>query len=95
MGLERGRLNPVSTTEELENRECGRKDPSRWPRGTIYSQKLALSSPTSGGSPVGIVRSRTKATEISLPSDIISFKLRTPQLLLYNSVYTLHIKIIK
>jgi hypothetical protein len=25
----------------LENREYGRRDPSRWPRGTLYPQKLA------------------------------------------------------
>jgi hypothetical protein len=30
---------------------------------TLYPQKLALSSPTCGGRSVGIVRSRTKATE--------------------------------
>ena len=29
----------------------------------LYPQKLALTSPTSGGRSVGIVRSRTKATE--------------------------------
>jgi len=29
----------------------------------LYSQKLALTSPTGGGRSVGIVRSRTKATE--------------------------------
>jgi hypothetical protein len=42
----RGPLNLVSTTEELldkkssgsciENKEYGRRDPSRWPRGTLY-----------------------------------------------------------
>jgi hypothetical protein len=32
----------------------------------IYPQKLALTSPTGGGRSVGIVRSRTKATEFSL-----------------------------
>jgi len=32
----------------------------------LYPQKLALTSPTSGGHCVGIVRSRTKATEFSL-----------------------------
>jgi hypothetical protein len=73
MGLDRGPLSPVSTTEELlgrkssdsglENREYGRRVPSRWPRGTLYPQKLALSSPTSGGRSAGIVRSRTQATE--------------------------------
>jgi hypothetical protein len=47
----------------LENREYGLRDPSRWPRGTLYKQKLALTSPTSGGRSVGIVRSRTEATE--------------------------------
>jgi hypothetical protein len=47
----------------LENREYGRKDPSRWPRGTLYPQKLAITSPTSGGRSVGIVRSRTQAME--------------------------------
>jgi hypothetical protein len=49
----------------LENRECGRRDPSRWPRGTLYPQKLAISSPTSGGRSVGIVRSRTQTMEFS------------------------------
>ena len=32
----------------------------------LYPQKLALTSPTDGGRSVGIVRSRTKATEFSL-----------------------------
>jgi hypothetical protein len=76
VGLERGPLSPVSTTEELlgrkrsgsglENREYGRWDPSRLPRGTLYPQKLALTSPTSGCRPVGIVRQRTEATELLL-----------------------------
>jgi hypothetical protein len=47
----------------LENWEYGRRDPSRWPRGTLYPQKLAITSPTSGGSSVGIVRSRTQTME--------------------------------
>jgi len=34
----------------------------------LYSQKLALTSPTGGGRSVGIVRVRTKATEFSLVS---------------------------
>ena len=33
---------------------------------SLYPQKLALTSPTGGGRSVGIVRSRTKATEFSL-----------------------------
>jgi hypothetical protein len=65
----------VGTTEELlerkssgsglEIREYGRRDPSRWPRGTLYPQKLAPTWPTSGGLSVGIVRSRTEAEEFS------------------------------
>jgi len=31
----------------------------------LYPQKLALTSPTGGGRSVGMVRSRTKATEFS------------------------------
>jgi hypothetical protein len=42
-----------------------RENPLRWPRDTLYPQKLSLTSPTSGGRSVGIVRSRTKATEFS------------------------------
>jgi hypothetical protein len=74
VGLEQSPLNLVSTIEELlgrkssgsglESREYGRRDPSRWPRGTLYPQKLALSSPTSGGRSVCIVRLRTQATEL-------------------------------
>jgi hypothetical protein len=45
------------------NREYGRRDPSRWPRGILYPQKLTLTSPTSGGRSVGIVRSRTQTME--------------------------------
>jgi hypothetical protein len=33
----------------------GRGDPLRWPRDTLYPQKLALASLTSGGRSVGIV----------------------------------------
>jgi hypothetical protein len=71
--LERGSFSLVSTTEELlgrnsscsglENREYSRGNPLRWPRDTLYPQKLALTSPTSGGRSVGIVCLRTKATE--------------------------------
>jgi hypothetical protein len=50
----------------LEIREYGRRDPSRWPRGILYPQKLARTSTTSGGRWVGIVRSRTQATEFVL-----------------------------
>jgi hypothetical protein len=37
----------------------GRGDPLGWPRNTLYPQKLALTSLTSGGRSVGIVRLRT------------------------------------
>jgi hypothetical protein len=76
MGLERGSLSLVSTIEELpgrnssgsglENREYGRGYPLRWPRLTLYPQKLALTSPTSDGRSVGIVCSRAQATEFFL-----------------------------
>jgi hypothetical protein len=89
VGLERGPLSLVSTTEELlgrnssgsglENREYGRGDPLRWPRDTLNPQKLALTSPTRDGRSVGIVRLRTKATEFFvclLIAQIISVSLR-------------------
>jgi hypothetical protein len=73
MGLERVSLSFVSATEELlerkssgsglGNRDHCHRDPSRLPRGTLYPQKFALASPTRGDRSVGIVRSRTKATE--------------------------------
>jgi hypothetical protein len=75
VSLERGPLSFVSTIEELlgrksrgsglENREYWRGDPLRWPHNSLCSQKLALTSPTSGDYSVGIVPSRTKATEFS------------------------------
>jgi hypothetical protein len=73
MGTERGPLSLLSTIEELlerkssgsglEIREYGRMDPSQL---TLYPQKLALTSPTSGDRWIGIVCSRTQATEFSL-----------------------------
>jgi hypothetical protein len=75
VGLERGPLSLVSPIEELlgrkssgfclEIREYGRRDPSRWLRGSLYRTKLALTSPASGGRSAGIVRSRTQATVFS------------------------------
>jgi hypothetical protein len=72
VGLERGPLSLVSATEELlgrkssgsgpGSRECGHRDPSCWPRGTLYLLKLTVASPRSGGRSVGIIRSRTQAT---------------------------------
>jgi hypothetical protein len=70
--LERGPLSLVSTTEELlgrkssgfglESREYCRGYQMRWPRDTLYMQKLALTSMTRAGRSAGIVRSRTKDT---------------------------------
>jgi hypothetical protein len=64
VGLERCPLSLVSTIEELlgrkssgfclENGKYGRREQPRWPRGTLYPQKLALTSPTSDGLSVGI-----------------------------------------
>jgi hypothetical protein len=72
----RGPLSLVSTIEELLGRKsscCGlenlqycRRDPMCWSRKTLYPQKLALTSPTSGGRSVGIIRSRTRTTEFVL-----------------------------
>jgi hypothetical protein len=73
VGLVRGPLSLVSTLEELfetkssdsglGSREYGHRNPSRWPRGTLYPQKLALTSPTRGVCSVVIVLSRTQAME--------------------------------
>jgi hypothetical protein len=73
VSLERGPLSIVSTIEKvpgrnsrgsgLENREYGRGDPLRWPRDTLYPQKLALTSPICGGRSVGTVHLRTKTTD--------------------------------
>jgi hypothetical protein len=57
----------------LETREYGRRDPSRWSRGTLYPQNFAITSLTSGGRSVGIVRSRTQAMEISLALFLVNF----------------------
>jgi hypothetical protein len=72
VGLQWGPLSLVSATEELldrkssgsglEIRQYGCRDPSRGPRVNLYPQKLAGTSPTSGGRSVGIVHSRTQAT---------------------------------
>jgi hypothetical protein len=64
----------MNTTEELfgrsgislGNQECGRMDPSCWPRDSLYLQKLAPTLPTSGSRSFGIIHSWTEATEFSL-----------------------------
>jgi hypothetical protein len=76
VGLEGCQLSLVSTTEELLDRKVAAPvykientavgDPSRWPRGTLNPQKLAITSPTSGGRSFRIVRSRTQTMEFFL-----------------------------
>jgi hypothetical protein len=73
MGLERGPLSLVSTTEELldrkvaapvyktENMAVGTVTLTTW--HTLSANKLAYTSPTSGGRSVSIVRSRTQTME--------------------------------
>jgi hypothetical protein len=74
VGLERGPLSLGSTTEELlgrkssgfglEIREYVRRGSAKLTtREPSIRKTLALISPTSGGRSVGIVRSRTQATE--------------------------------
>ena len=48
----------------------------------LYPQKLALTSPTGGGRSVGIVRSRTKATEFRYIYDISSLRVNDLTLIL-------------
>jgi hypothetical protein len=87
VGLELGPLSLVRIIEELLERKVaapvqktkinGRGDSLRWARDTLYPQKLALTSPTSGGRSDGIPRLRTKATEFifvfDMCSDVIIF----------------------
>jgi hypothetical protein len=73
VGLERGPLSLVSTTEELLERKSSgsaleNRDTTVGTRhadhiASSIGKKLVLTSPTSGGRPIGIVRSRTQATE--------------------------------
>jgi hypothetical protein len=61
-----GAILKKSSYSGLENGEYRRRDPSRWPRGTLYPQKLALISPKNDRSSISIVRSRIEATEFSI-----------------------------
>jgi hypothetical protein len=74
VSLEQDPLSLLSTSEELLERKKERlrsRNPRLRPKrirsadyvSPLYLQKLALSSPTSGGRSVGIVRSRTEVTE--------------------------------
>jgi hypothetical protein len=74
VGLDRGPLSLMSTIEELLERKSNgsgleNQDYDRWGSAALTTQhpsirkKLVLTSPTSCGRSVGIVRSRTQATE--------------------------------
>jgi hypothetical protein len=74
--LEQGSLSLVSTTEELLGRESscsGLENQGYGHRGSVVMtmqhfsirKRLALSSPARGGCSVGMVRSRTQATEFN------------------------------
>jgi hypothetical protein len=55
-----GVVDSVVVKSGLENRDYGRKGSAALTmRHPLYPQKLVLTSPTSGGLSVGIVRSRT------------------------------------
>jgi hypothetical protein len=78
MGLDQGPLSLVRTTEELlerkssgsglENRDYDRRRSAALPmrQPSIRKKKLALTSPKNGSRSVGIVLSRTQATEFLL-----------------------------
>jgi hypothetical protein len=83
VGLELDPLSLVSTIDELLGRnssgsslviwEYGPRDPSHWARGTLYPQKLALSSPTSGVLSVRIVWTELEPC-LALTLSVISFR---------------------
>jgi hypothetical protein len=66
-------LEEICSAPGQKNQEYGRADPLHWPRDTLYPQKLALTWLTGDDRSVSIVRSWTKATELSL---VFSFQLR-------------------
>jgi hypothetical protein len=92
VGLERGPLSLVSTIEELpkrkssgsglERREYGRRD-SHADHVDLIPQMFALTSPTSGGRSVGIVRWRTQDTEFSFLKYFINYQCGSDQLIEY------------
>ena len=71
------RTTKPATLKEVNNEDLPtfKKKHDKIPN-CIYStpQKLALTSPTGGGRSVGIVRSRTKATEFSLYTRHLTYK---------------------
>jgi hypothetical protein len=59
-------LERKSSGSGLENQDYGRKETAALTTPHFFPQKLALTSLTSGGRTVGIVRSRILATEFVL-----------------------------
>jgi hypothetical protein len=104
VGLERGPLSLVGATEELlgsnssgsslESREYGCRDSSRWPRGTLYPQKVGTNFVTSGGRSVGIGRLWTEAMEFFYDIIILYIILGAIYLIYFRStlqtLYNLH-----
>jgi hypothetical protein len=82
VGLERGPFSLVSTIEELLERKISASGLENEITAVgilranyatpLYPRKLALTSQTRGGSSVGIVRSRTQATEFVFVLEYIS-----------------------
>jgi hypothetical protein len=95
VGLERCPLSLVSTIEELLERKSSGSGLeteitavgilSRRPRGTHCPQQLALTSPTSDGCSVGIVHSRTHATEFSFYLRSYASETEDVKLLIFSS----------
>jgi hypothetical protein len=85
VGLERGPLSLVSTTEELldrkvagsclENREYGLGIRHADHVAPSIRKKLAITSPTRGDLSVGIVRSRTQTMEFFLTNNLLKNEL--------------------
>jgi hypothetical protein len=68
VGLKRGPLSLVSTTEELLDRKVAAPNTAVGIRhadhvATSIRKRLAITSPTSGGRSVGVVRSQTQTME--------------------------------
>jgi hypothetical protein len=73
VGLERGPLSLVSTIEELlgwkcscsglESREYGRRNPSIWPRDTLYPKKVGTNFADNQRSLGRYIRSRTQSKQ--------------------------------
>jgi hypothetical protein len=74
----------------LEGREYGCGDPLCGPRDTLHPQKLALTSPTSSGHSVSIVRSRNFFVFFSLFQDNWKSKLLTNNYIYRLNTYSNH-----